>query len=158
MAKNSESTSAAPAEPVLTDTEDQETDWQAEAEKWKKFSRKHEEAAKTNSEAAARLKEIEDAAKSAEQKALEELATYKSQAESATAQLLKYEVAASKNVPAALLNGATKEELEAQADALLAFRGEVPEAPAPTPNLRQGAQGESAQGDVNANLRAWSRR
>lgn len=38
--------------------------------------------------------------------------------------VLRAEVASEKGVPAALLTGTTKEDLEASADALLAFRGE----------------------------------
>lgn len=54
-----------------------------------------------------------DRADAAERKALE-----------LEARVLRSDVASEKGVPAALLTGTTKEELEASADALLAFRGE----------------------------------
>lgn len=142
MAK--EATAAVTAESASVETtEPEETieSLRADRDQWKKFSRKHEDSAKANAEAATRLKEIEDAAKTAEQKALEELSTYKAQAESATSQLLKYEVANTKGIPASLLVGSTKEELEAYADALIAFKGETAPVAPVAPNLRQGNQG-----------------
>lgn len=155
MAK--EATAAVTAEPASVETEPEETieSLRADRDQWKKFSRKHEDSAKANAEAATRLKEIEDAAKTAEQKALEELSAYKAQAESATSQLLKYEVASTKGIPASLLVGSTKEELEAYADALIAFKGETTPVAPVAPNLRQGVQGAVVKShDINANLRA----
>lgn len=42
---------------------------------------------------------------------------------------IRAEVAATKGIPANLLSGSTQEELEASADALIAFRGEVAKGP-----------------------------
>lgn len=42
---------------------------------------------------------------------------------------IRAEVAATKGIPANLLSGSTQEELEASADALIAFRGDVPKGP-----------------------------
>lgn len=42
---------------------------------------------------------------------------------------IRAEVAATKGVPATLLSGSTQEELEASADALIAFRGDVAKGP-----------------------------
>lgn len=111
----------------------QETDWQAEAEKLKAESRKWEARAKENSDAAKRLAEIEEANKTAEEKAAERLAAAEKRASELEVQALRAEVAASKGVPSLLLTGTTKEDLEASADALVAFRGEQPQ---PTPEKK----------------------
>lgn len=97
------------------------TDWKAEARKW-------EERAKENKGAAEKLAEIEEANKTELQKATE-------RAEKAERDLadrskadeerkLREQVAEAKKVPASLLTGTTKDELEASANELLAFRGE----------------------------------
>lgn len=88
------------------------TDWKAEARKW-------EARAKENSTAATRLSEIEEASKTEAQK----LADRASAAESRVAEFekreqvaaWKAEVATATGVPAALLAGSTKEEIEAHA-------------------------------------------
>lgn len=73
------------------------------------------------------------------QKALDRAAAAEALAADASAKALRSDVAAAKNVPVDLLSGATKEELEAAADRLLAFRGEqtpgpkAPFVPAVTP-------------------------
>lgn len=115
---------AAPAAPPA-----QETDWKAEARKW-------EQRAKDNSTAAARLAEIEESQKSAEQKAAEALAAAQSTATTATATAMRYEVAASKGLDLKLaprLTGSTKEELEADADALMGLIPKAPETEATPP-------------------------
>lgn len=66
------------------------------------------------------LQKSQDAANAAEKRAGD-----------AEAKLLRAEVASEKGVPAALLSGATRADLEAAADALLAFKGKTPTAPAP---------------------------
>jgi len=94
--------------------------------KWKALARKHEAQAKANADAAKRLAEIEDASKS-EQQRLEERATAaEKRLEETEARLLRAEVASDKGLPAALaarLTGTTKEELEADAEQLLALVG-----------------------------------
>ena len=102
----------------------QEKDWKAEAEKIKAEARKWEARAKENSKAADRLAEIEEASKTADQRAADRLAAAEKRAAELEAKALRAEVAAEKGVPVALLNGATREDLEAAADALIAFRGE----------------------------------
>lgn len=80
--------------------------------------------------------QIEDAQKTAEQKAAEALASAQSAASEATAKALRYEVAAEKGLDlafAARLTGSTKEELEADADALMALIPKAPEVPATPP-------------------------
>lgn len=74
--------------------------------------------------AAARLSEIESANKTEAEKAAERLAAAEKRAAELEAKAIRAEVAAAKGVPAALLTGSTQEELEAAADALIAFRGE----------------------------------
>lgn len=76
-----------------------------------------------------RLAKIEEANKSAEEKAAERLAAAEKRAAELEVKALRAEVAATKGVPAGLLTGSTQEELEAAADALLEFRGEAKAAP-----------------------------
>jgi membrane protein involved in colicin uptake len=98
-------------------------DWKAEAEKWKALSRKHESQAKTNAEAAKRLKELEDAAKSELQKATDGKASADRQAAEQRAEAMRLRVALRKGLTetqAKRLVGESEEELEADADELLA--------------------------------------
>lgn len=106
------------------------TDWKAEARKW-------EQRAKKNSDAAARLQEIEDAKKSAEQKLQEAADAAAQRAEQAEAQLMRLQVAASKGLTPAQakrLSGSTQEELEADAEELLEML--TPPKPDPPPGGR----------------------
>lgn len=88
---------------------------------------------------AERFDALEEQNKTELQKALDRAAAAEALAAEASAKALRSEVAAAKNVPVDLLSGATKEELEAAADKLLAFRGEqapgpkAPYVPAATP-------------------------
>lgn len=69
-------------------------------------------------------KEIEDGKKTAEQKAADDLAAEKRTSQENAAKALRYEVAAEKGLDlkfASRLTGSTKEELEADADALMAL-------------------------------------
>lgn len=92
-------------------------DWKSEARKW-------EARAKANNDAAARLQALEDAQKTEAQKQAEALATAQAKlAELETAKTVA-EVAAAKGVPVDLLHGATREDVEALADQLLAFKGQ----------------------------------
>lgn len=104
---------------------------------------------------AERLKEIEDANKSESQKLTDQIAALQKQiaekdAEVAKASLtsLKTSVAASKGVPAAGLTGTTKEELEASADELIAWRDANKPPRKPPAGLKSGA---SSNGDTSAN-------
>jgi hypothetical protein len=74
--------------------------------------------------AADRLSEIESANKTEAEKAAARAEAAEKRAAELEAKALRAEVAAAKGVPAALLTGGTQEELEAAADALIAFRGE----------------------------------
>lgn len=99
------------------------TDWEAEARKWKAMSRKHEAEAKKNSDAAAKLADAENADKTEVQRATDKAAAAEARATAAETRAARLEVAADKGLSpklAARLVGGTKEELEADADELLA--------------------------------------
>jgi hypothetical protein len=105
-----------------TGTDPQQPDPAADAAKWKALARKHEAQAKANADAAARLAAIEESQKSEQQKLAERLAAAEERARTAELAALRAEVASAKGVPAALalrLTGATREDLEADADTLL---------------------------------------
>lgn len=117
------------AEEDLAAAKKQLEDAQAEAEKWKGLSRKHEDRAKENATAADELKKLKESSLSeqqkldAAQKAVDDkLAALEKRAEEADARELRAEVAAAKKLTPAQakrLSGATREELEADADDLL---------------------------------------
>ena len=92
-------------------------------------------------------KEIEDGKKTAEQKAADDLAAAQREAADAGLRALRYEVAAEKGLDLKLagrLAGATKAELEADADALKAL---IPAGPTgPRPDRSQGGGSESDKG------------
>lgn len=106
-------------------------DLTAEVEKWKELARKNEQRAKDNAQAAKRLAEIEDANKSAELRAVEA----EQRASEAEMRALRLEVASERGLnpaQAKRLLGSTREELEADADELLAsFKAEEEPAKAP---------------------------
>jgi hypothetical protein len=112
--------------------------------------------------AASRLKEIEDAGKSEQQRLSDQLTTLQQQLaerDKEVAKLsegkLRAEVAATKKVPPHRINGTTKEELEADAERYLAELAEQTGASkpavykAPATGLKSGA---SSSGDTPANL------
>jgi len=78
----------------------------------------------------ARLSDLDKAIKRAEKAEKESQALKFNQ--------LRFEVASDKSVPANLLSGSTKAELEASADALIEFAGAQTKARAPMPNPTQG--------------------
>jgi hypothetical protein len=89
-----------------------------------------ERTASENAGAAEKLKGIEDEKKSAEVRAAEKVAEADKRVAEADARVMRWEVAISKNMPVALarrLVGTTREELEADADDLLATVGGTPE-------------------------------
>lgn len=103
-----------------------ETDPAAEVEKWKALARKNEAQAKANAEAAKKLKELEDAGKTEVEKLSAERDTHKGRADSAELALVRLEVALEKGLTkgqAKRLVGSTREELETDADELLAELG-----------------------------------
>lgn len=109
--------------------EAKETDWKAEARKWESRAKENLAAAKANEDAAKRLAEIEEAQKTEAQKAQERLDAAEKRAVELELKAARAEVAAAKGVPVELLSGSTREELEAAADALIAFKGAQPNGP-----------------------------
>ena len=104
------------------DKEDDLASVRADRDKWKFQSRKHEAGEKAGAEAIRRLKEAEDAEKSAVDKASERAAAAEKRATDAEADVLRYKVAAAKGIRANLMRflpTGTQEELEAAADELL---------------------------------------
>lgn len=94
--------------------------------------------------AAQKLAEIEAANQTEAEKAQVRLEAAEKRAAELESQYLRAEVANEKGVPAKLLAGATREELEAAADELIAFRGEQ-KPPAPKSSaLGRVNQSESA--------------
>lgn len=138
--------SAPPAQP--------ETDWKAEARKW-------EARAKENSGAATRLAELENAQKTETQKLAERAEAAERKAADAELRSLRAEIAAEKGLTpgqAKRLQGATRDELAADADELLKDFG--PAKPAadprrPVESLKSGALPASAPQGVDMN--AWMR-
>jgi len=134
----------------------QETDWKAEARKW-------ETRAKENSEAAKKLADIEEATKTEAQKQADKLAAaeakvkdYEKREQIAT---WAKEVSEETGVPADVLSGSTKEELEAHAEKLKPLIGQqtteeprpgvvptVGKTPAVPPNIPIGQQISAAEG------------
>lgn len=89
-------------------------------------------AEKREQEIAARLKEYEDRDKSEEQKAQEERDRLAKEIEALTAGKTRAEVAAASSVPVEILTGpksGSSEDVQAFADALIAWRGEAPRGP-----------------------------
>lgn len=82
-------------------------------------------AEKAAKDALAKVKAFEDAQKTEAEKQAERLAEFERENAELKSAKTRAEVAAAKGVPASLLSGSTQEELEASADALIAFRGEV---------------------------------
>lgn len=127
--------------------------------------RKASETQKRLDAALAQLKEFEDASKSEAQKREEafeaaraEAASEKARAEAAANELMRYQVGAEKGIKPTLigrLQGSTREEIEADADRLLADLGglEAPRKPKPDPYLgRPSSGGNSPQDQFAAAL------
>lgn len=123
---------------------EKEVDWKAEAEKWKALSRKNEEEAKKLRPAAQKLQEIEEASKSELEKSQARLAELERVAAERESAALRAEVALAKGLTptqAKRLVGSTREELETDADELLADLKASKPSPAPSAD-GQGKQGE----------------
>lgn len=120
------------------------TDWEAEAEKWKALSRKNEAQAKENAAKAKKLDEIELANKTELERVQAALEAAEKRAAETESTALRAQVALAKGLTptqAKRLVGSTLEELEADADELLAdLKAHAPK-PAPSSD-GQGKQGE----------------
>lgn len=111
-----EESAKATEETTTAETKTSETDWKAEARKW-------EQRAKENSEAAKKLADLEEANKSELQKEREAREAAEKERDSVRTEALRVTVAAEKGLTPAQakrLVGSTREELEADADALKA--------------------------------------
>lgn len=100
-----------------------------------------------------KLKEFEDRDKTEAERLADRAATAEKAAADAAASLLKYQVAAEKNLPAQLaarLQGATKDELAADADALIKLLGSQVAAPSFDGGVRTAGP---APTDMNALIR-----
>lgn len=102
--------------------------------------------------AQARLAEIEEASQTEAEKTAKRLEAAEARAAELEVKATRAEVAAAKGVPADLLTGSTKEELETAADALIKFRGE-----SPAPRLHIPSEGNSpASGSGDGDLREFA--
>jgi hypothetical protein len=130
-------------------------DWQGEAEKWKALARKHEKAAADLKPLAEKARELEDAGKSDLERLTAELQSHQSRAQKAETDLIRLRVALRKGlseVQAKRLLGNTEEELESDADDLLAsFK---PVEPAPP---EEKAEDEEPDRDPNPRRRPQER-
>lgn len=84
-------------------------------------------AEQATKDALAQVKAFQDAQKTEAEKQADRLAEIERENAELKSAKTRAEVAAAKGVPVALLSGSTQEELEASADALIAFRGEQPQ-------------------------------
>ena len=122
----------APADVTATETPAAEVltpDVAADAAKWKALARKHEDQAKANADKAKRFDALEEANKTELERVTARAEAAEKAAADREAQLLRVQIAAAKGVPADLIAGSTQDELEASADALLAFKGVAPVVP-----------------------------
>lgn len=138
--KPAQATEEKPAEEQTTQAE---TDWKAEARKW-------ETRAKENSEAAKKLADLEEANKSELEKEREARSAAEKERDSAKTEALRLSVAHAKGLTpgqAKRLVGSTKEELEADADEILAEFGTTKKA-APAPKtLKSGSSSSEPTGE-----------
>lgn len=123
------------------------TDWAAEAEKWKSLSRKNEARAKENATKAQEFDKLTEAQKTEQERLNDRVAAAEAKAAEAEGKVLRADVASEKGVPASLLSGKTRDELEASADELLKFRGEKKDKPVDFGGGPKG--GDVKGGDAN---------
>jgi NADPH-dependent glutamate synthase beta subunit-like oxidoreductase len=112
------------------------TDWQAMARKW-------ESRAKADKDDAFKWREYVKSQKSVEEQRLEELEQTKSELERERGARLRYEIASEKQIPAdalQLLEGTTRKEIEAKADALLQLLDAQSSTKKPKPDPNQGVR------------------
>jgi hypothetical protein len=114
-----------------------EIDWKAKAREW-------ERRAKDNKAAADRLSEIEESSKTEAQKLAERAETAERELSEVRLASLRSDVALDKGLTASQarrLIGATREELEADADQFLTDLGDTSRPRAPRPDANQGRPG-----------------
>lgn len=127
-------------------------------ERLRKEAAKYRTEAKANAEAAKRLTELEEAQKTAEEKAAERLAEAERRAAELEAKATVAEIAASSSIPADILAGPrdrTPEAVQEFADRLSAFLDERGKPRTPRPDPIQGQKTLALNGDgIEAALRA----
>ena len=131
-----------PTEPKPTETVDY----------WKQRARQNEQQAKANADAARKLKEIEDRDLSELQRAQRDREEMAAKYAELQREALRSNVALAKGLPpevARILAGSNEDELNAHADALLAWRGNVTP-PTPRPDPGQGARPATPQAEEDA--------
>ena len=145
-----------PADDASDDRPDR--DWQAEATKWKALARKHEKAAKDNADAARRLAEIEESGKTEQERLAEARRAADERATTAEREAARLRVALKKGLTEAQVRrlvGDTEEELEADADELLATFAQPEGEPdrdlphRPRERLRPGARPEATPDETD---------
>lgn len=146
-------TPAAPPAPARPDGVS-DTEWNALGDPGKAaLIREREAAARAAADLAALRKEIEDANKTAEQKAADDLREARALAEQNAAKALRYEIAAEQGIPLALaprLSGTTREELLADAESLknlIPAGATPPRTPAPDPGQGPRPDGPQSEDD-----------
>lgn len=104
-------------------------------------------AEKQAKDALAKVKAFEDAQKTEAERQAERFAEIERENAELKSAKTRAEVAAAKGVPAELLSGGTQEELEASADALIAFKGAVQPQKLIVPNISNspGRQADDKQ-------------
>ena len=153
-------TAEAPEAEVATDTTEQPTATPKPTETvdfWKQKAREQEKRAKENATAAQRLAELEDAQKTAEQKAADKLAELTAKEAALAAKEARADVSAATGIPAAILAGpedSTAEAIQAYADLLAAHMEAAgkPRAPRPDPNQGRTGGAPSSTADSFANF------
>ena len=123
--QNEQGQEAAPEFAAITSQEDFDKQIQARiARERAKFADYDDVKAK-----ASQFEQLENDQKTETQKATDRAEAAEKRANELEARTTRAEVSAAKGVPANLLSGSTQAELEASADALIAFRGEQKQAP-----------------------------
>jgi hypothetical protein len=139
----------APTKPELT------PDFDSEIKKWKALARKHEQQAKANAEAATRLRDIENAGKSKEERLQAQLEEAASKARHSTIKALQYEVAYDKGLPKSLAKFLPEIDNEADmmqaADELLEAMGSTGKVEPPTRQPRSNLTNPLRDDDYDPN-------
>lgn len=120
----------------VTKSNDEET-----VEYWKARSRQHEKQSKENKAAADAWAEYQDSQKSVEEKRAEELAALQMQLDKERTERIRLEIASERGISGdalKLLDGSTREEIEAKADALLELIAAQSSNKSPKPDPSQG--------------------
>ena len=119
---------------------------------WKQKAREQEKRAKENADAARRLGEIEDAQKTAEQKAADKLAELTAKEAALAAKEARVTVSADTGIPTEILAGptdSTPEAIKAFADLLNDYTEKAgkPRSPKPDPNQGRSGGGTASTAD-----------